>query len=70
MSGNPETGLFEAALLASNGYLREANTHIEATDQIYRAHKDRFTGILARHDFDAEISHMKRKIQEDLKQRP
>jgi tetratricopeptide (TPR) repeat protein len=66
-SRNPETGLLEAAMLASNGYLAEAEQHINSTDELFKSNPDRFSGITARHNFADEIAYLRREIQSGTK---
>jgi hypothetical protein len=66
-SSNPETGLLQAALLASNGYFVEANEHINSTDVLFVSNPKAFSGITSRHNFAEEISYLRRQIRNGLK---
>ncbi len=64
LSGNPETGMLETALLATHGFYREALLHLSTTEG--KVGTEFLTGVWVRHDHPKEIVRLRKQIQEDL----
>ncbi len=67
LSGDPETGLQQTALLATYGYYPEALSHLEASEKLLNSLNIPVTGILARHDYPAEIKRLRKQIEDDIR---
>lgn len=66
LSEDPETGLLESALLASHGYLTEASRHLDASEKLLNSMERAVSGVLAKHDYPAEIERLRKNIKEDM----
>ncbi|MFM8331705.1 MAG: hypothetical protein ACKN9T_08455 [Candidatus Methylumidiphilus sp.] len=70
LSGDPETGMVEVALLAGQGLYSEALSHLQSTENMLLSTPVPTSGILAQHDYPAEIGRLRRNLQEDLARQP
>jgi len=66
LSGDPETGLLESALLASHGFYPEALQHLQLSENLIHSSGQPASGVLAKHDFPMEIERMRKNIKEDM----
>lgn len=69
LSGSPETGLLEVGLLATHEFYPEALRHLQATEDLLRKTDLPVSGLLAKHDYPAEIARLRREIQQDSRNR-
>ena len=67
LSGDPETGLQETALLATHGFYPEALKHLKASENLLGTLDIPKTGVLARHNYPEEIKQLRHQIEEDMR---
>ena len=66
LSGDPETGLQETALLATHGFYPEALSILEASEKMLYSTHMQINGILARHEYPEEINRLRKQIEDDI----
>jgi tetratricopeptide (TPR) repeat protein len=70
LSGDPETGMQQTALLATHGFYPEALYHLAASEKLLDTSGVIVTGVMARHDYPMEIKRLRQQIQQDMSQPP